>query len=62
MTKRTLRYHHKCPGEVVKRESVPVQKRVKKNQPNKIKMLKNKSLFPHTMRGCKKHWNKETKP
>ena len=30
MTKRTLRYHHKCPGEVVKREEVPVKKRVKK--------------------------------
>ena len=30
MTKRTLRYHHKCPGEVVKREERPVKKRVKK--------------------------------
>ena len=30
MTKRTLRYHHKCPGEVVKREELPVKKRVKK--------------------------------
>ena len=30
MTKRTLRYHHKCPGEVVKREEIPVKKRVKK--------------------------------
>ena len=30
MTKRTLRYHHKCPGEVVKREEVPVKKRVRK--------------------------------
>ena len=30
MTKRTLRYHHKCPGEVVNREEVPVKKRVKK--------------------------------
>jgi hypothetical protein len=28
MTKRTLRYHHKCPGEVVKREELPVKKRV----------------------------------
>jgi hypothetical protein len=30
MTKRTLRYHHKCPGEVIKREEIPVKKRVKK--------------------------------
>ncbi len=30
MTKRTLRYHHKCPGQVVKREEIPVKKRVKK--------------------------------
>ena len=30
MTKRTLRYHHPCPGEVVKREEIPVKKRVKK--------------------------------
>jgi hypothetical protein len=30
MTKRTLRYHHKCPGEVIKREELPVKKRVKK--------------------------------
>jgi hypothetical protein len=25
MTKRTLRDHHKCPGEVVKREEIPVR-------------------------------------
>ncbi len=30
MTKRTLRYHHKCPGQVVKREEIPVKKRIKK--------------------------------
>jgi hypothetical protein len=30
MTKRTLRYHHKCPGEVKKTEDLPVKKRVKK--------------------------------
>ena len=30
MTKRTLRYHHKCPGEVKKTEELPVKKRVKK--------------------------------
>ena len=30
MTKITLRYHHKCPGEVVKREEAPVKKRVRK--------------------------------
>jgi hypothetical protein len=30
MTKRTLRYHHKCPGTVIKREELPVKKRVKK--------------------------------
>jgi hypothetical protein len=30
MTKRTLRYHNKCPGEVRKREEIPVKKRVKK--------------------------------
>ena len=33
MTKRTLRYHHKCPGEVVNREEIPVKKRVKKEEP-----------------------------
>ncbi len=30
VTKRTLRYHHKCPGEVIKTEEQPVKRRVKK--------------------------------
>ena len=37
MTKRTLRYHHKCPGEVIKREEIPVKKRVKKETSPKPK-------------------------
>ena len=30
MPKRTLRYHHKCPGKVKKTEEIPVKQRVKK--------------------------------
>ena len=37
MTKRTFRYHHKCPGEVIKREEIPVKKRVKKETSPKPK-------------------------
>ena len=40
MTKRTLRYHHKCPGEVIKREEIPVKKRVKKETSPKPKETK----------------------
>ena len=37
MTKRTLRYHHKCPGTVIKREELPVKKRVKKETKQEVK-------------------------
>ena len=37
ITANTLRYHHKCPGEVIKREEIPVKKRVKKETSPKPK-------------------------
>ena len=33
MTKNTLRYHHKCPGKPVDKKSLPVKRRIKKEEP-----------------------------
>ena len=59
MTKRTLRYHHKCPGEVIKREEIPVKKELRKkhhlNQKKKQKHLKNQHSQTHIRKDCKKH-------
>ena len=40
MTKTTLRYHHdkNCPGRPVDTKSLPVKRRIKKEQPSETKI------------------------